>query len=70
MYLCAKSIPIANKLVSFANGYKQMPTGLNQLAVLYSIPIGQNKYACQSFEQTAALLKSGPNFAYFLHHFA
>ena len=29
MYLCAKSIPIANKLVSLANGYKQMLTVLN-----------------------------------------
>ena len=28
-YLCAKSIPIANKLVSFANRYKQMLIVLN-----------------------------------------
>ena len=29
MYLCAKSIPIANKLVSLENGYRQMLTVLN-----------------------------------------
>ena len=29
MYLCAKSITIANKLVSLANGYKQMLIVLN-----------------------------------------
>ena len=32
-YRCTKSIPIANKLGSFANGYKQVLTVLNQLAV-------------------------------------
>ena len=41
MYICAKSIPIANKLVTLANGYKQMLIVLNQLAVFFSIVIGQ-----------------------------
>ena len=59
MYLCAKSIPKANKLVSLENGYKQMITVLNKLAVLYSILIGRKKYSCQNFDQAKALLESG-----------
>ena len=58
LYLCAKSLPIANKLVSFANGYKQMLIVLNWLSVLYSIGIGQNNYTCQNFDQAAVLLES------------
>ena len=71
MYLCAKSIPIENKLVSLENGYKQMPIVLNYLAVLYSILIGRKKYTCQNFDQATALLESGrkwsqgPNFDHF-----
>ena len=53
MYLCAKSIPIANKLVSLENGYKQMLIMLNQLAVSYSILIGRKKHTCQKFDQFA-----------------
>ena len=60
MYLCAKSIPIASKLVvSIVNRYKQMFIVLNYCAVLYSILIGQNKYTGQNFHQTTALLESG-----------
>ena len=59
MYLCAKSIPIASKLVSKANGYKQMLIVLNSLAVSYLILIGQNKNTCQNFDQATALLESG-----------
>ena len=49
MYLCANSIPIANTLVSMANGYKQMLIVLNQLAVLYSILIGRKKTYLSNF---------------------
>ena len=59
MYLCAKPIPIANKLVSLANRYKQMLIVLNKLAVLHLILIGQNKYICRDFDQATALLESG-----------
>ena len=59
MYLCAKFIPIANKPVSFANGYKQMLIVLNKLAVLYSILIGQNIYTCQILDQATAKLQVG-----------
>ena len=59
MYLCAKSIPIANKLVPLANGYKQMLIVLNYLAVFYSILIGQNQNTCQKFDQKTVLLESG-----------
>ena len=64
MYACTKSIPIANKLVSFAIGYKQMLTVLNELAVQYLIIlIGQNKYTCQNFDQATALPESGQNWS-------
>ena len=56
MYLCEKSIPIANKLVSLVNGYKQMLIVLNYFAVLYSILIGRKKLARQNFDQATALL--------------
>ena len=59
MYLCAKSIPIANKLVSLENGYKQMFTVLNQLPLSYSNLIGRKKNTCQDFDQATALLESG-----------
>ena len=55
-YLCAKSIAIANKPVSFAN--EQLPIVLNQLAILYSILIGQNNNFCQNFDQTTTPLES------------
>ena len=59
MYLCAKAIPIANKLVSLENGYKQMLIALNYLAVSYSILIGRKKYTCQNFDQATVMLESG-----------
>ena len=59
MYLCAKSIPIANKLVSLANGYEQMRVGLIQLAVSYSNFIGREKFTCQNFDEATTLLESG-----------
>ena len=59
MYLCAKSIPIANKLVSFAKEYKQMLIMLNLFAVLYSILIGRKNYTCQKFDQLTTLLENG-----------
>ena len=61
MYLCAKSIPIANKHVSLENGYKQMLIVFNSLAVLYSILIGRKKYSCQNSDQAIALLECGQN---------
>ena len=60
-FLNAKSIPIANKLVSLANGNKQMPIVLNYFAVFYSILIRQNKYTCQNLDQTTALMERGQN---------
>ena len=61
IYLCAKSIKIAKKLVSWENGYTQMHIVLNSFAVLYLNLIGQNKYSCQNFDQTTALLECGQN---------
>ena len=46
-YLCAKSIQIAKKLVSWENGYKQMFIVLNSFEVLYLNLIGQGKYSNQ-----------------------
>ena len=57
MYLCAKSIQIASKLVSLAYGYKQMLIVLNQLAVSYLILISRSKYTCQKLDQATALLE-------------
>ena len=59
MYLCGKSIPIANKLVTLANGYKQMLIVLKWFAVLNSILIGRKRYVCQNSDQTTALPESG-----------
>ena len=59
MYLCAKSIPTANKLVTLPNVQKQMLIVPNQLAVLYSILIGRKKFTCQKIDQATALLESG-----------
>ena len=59
MYLCAKSIAIANKLVSLANGYKQMLIVLNKFAILYSVLIGRKKYTCRNFDRATALPESG-----------
>ena len=58
-HYCAKSIQIASKLVSLENGYKQMRTVPNYLAVLYSIVIGRKKYSCQNSDQATALLECG-----------
>ena len=63
MYLCAKSIQIAKKLVSRENGYNQMLVVLNKLAVFYLSLIGRNKYSCQNFDQATALLESGQKLA-------
>ena len=59
MYLCAKSIQIAKKLVSRENGYKPMFIMLNSFAVLYLYLIGQNNYSCQNPDQAKALLERG-----------
>ena len=67
MYLRAKSIPRTNKLVSFANGYKQMLIVLKKLEVSHSILIGLNKYTCQSFDQKLALLQIGPQMPKYDH---
>ena len=47
MYLSAKSIQIAKKLVSSEKGYEQMFTALNSFEVLYLNLIGQDKYSYQ-----------------------
>ena len=71
MYLCAKSIQIAKKLVSWEKGYKQMFIVLNSFIVLYLNWIGQNKYSCQNPDQAKALPErgqnwlQGPNFDHF-----
>ena len=59
MYLCAKCVPKANKLISLENGYKQMFIALNKLAVSYSILIDRKRYTCQNFDHATALLESG-----------
>ena len=46
-YLCAKSIQIAKKPVSWEKGYEQMFTALNSFEVLYLSLIGQGKYSYQ-----------------------
>ena len=56
-------MPVANRLVSFANGYKQMLIVLNELAFLYSILIGRKEYTSQNFDQTTALLENGQNWS-------
>ena len=43
MYLCAKSIQIAEKLVSWEKRYEQLFTALNSFEVLYLNLIGQGK---------------------------
>ena len=44
-YLCAKSIQIAKKLVSWEKGYEQMFIALNSFEVLYLNFIGQGKHS-------------------------
>ena len=48
MYLCAKSIQIANKLVSRQKGNEQMFIALKLFEVLYLNLIGQGKYSYQT----------------------
>ena len=56
MYLCAKSIQIAKKLVSCREGHRQMFTVLNLSAVLYSNLIGQRQASVSNADQPKALL--------------
>ena len=47
MYLCAKSIQIAKKLVSWEKGFEQTFIALNSFEVLYLNLIGEGKYSYQ-----------------------